>query len=52
VCVCVTQVCGHTFCRSCLVRVLDHNPACPTLPKLHPLLVQKYKYWRASYLFY
>jgi len=24
-----TTICGHTFCRACLVRTLDHNPACP-----------------------
>lgn len=25
----VTTSCGHTFCRKCLVRVLDHAPQCP-----------------------
>lgn len=25
----VTTGCGHTFCRGCLVRVLDHGLACP-----------------------
>ncbi|KAK4950051.1 hypothetical protein LTR28_007116 [Elasticomyces elasticus] len=26
----VTTACGHTFCRRCLVRVLDHSLHCPT----------------------
>ncbi|CAG7835956.1 unnamed protein product [Allacma fusca] len=25
----VTTVCGHTYCRSCLERCLDHSPFCP-----------------------
>lgn len=25
----VTTGCGHTFCRNCLTRVLDHGLACP-----------------------
>lgn len=25
----VTTVCGHTFCRECLQRTLDHRPECP-----------------------
>jgi len=25
----VTVNCGHSFCRSCLARAIDHNPVCP-----------------------
>ena len=25
----VTTACGHSFCRECLVRCLDHNNGCP-----------------------
>ena len=25
----VTYSCGHTLCRWCLNRCLDHNPVCP-----------------------
>ncbi|UYV60168.1 LONRF2 [Cordylochernes scorpioides] len=25
----VSTTCGHTFCRTCLVRSLDHKPLCP-----------------------
>lgn len=25
----MTTSCGHTFCRGCLVRVLDHGLSCP-----------------------
>uniref|UniRef100_A0A1Y1M3X8 RING-type domain-containing protein n=1 Tax=Photinus pyralis TaxID=7054 RepID=A0A1Y1M3X8_PHOPY len=31
----VTTTCGHTFCRECLTRVLDHGLACPLC--MHPL---------------
>ena len=24
-----TTPCGHTFCRKCLARILDHSPLCP-----------------------
>lgn len=26
----VTTVCGHTFCRHCLVRTIDHTNKCPS----------------------
>lgn len=26
----LTTPCGHTFCRTCLLRSVDHSPACPT----------------------
>lgn len=26
----LTTPCGHTFCRSCLLRSVDHSPTCPT----------------------
>ncbi|XP_029114738.1 LON peptidase N-terminal domain and RING finger protein 1 [Scleropages formosus] len=29
----VTTPCGHTFCRSCLERCLDHTPQCPLCKK-------------------
>lgn len=32
----VTTECGHTFCRECLARVLDHGRACPLC--MRPLL--------------
>ncbi|KAF9384212.1 hypothetical protein CPC16_008518 [Podila verticillata] len=25
----ITTVCGHTFCRACLIRSLDHKNTCP-----------------------
>ena len=25
----LTLTCGHTFCRKCVARVLDHSPLCP-----------------------
>lgn len=30
----VTTVCGHTFCRKCLERVLDHSQTCPICRKV------------------
>lgn len=30
----VTTVCGHTFCRKCLERVLDHSQMCPVCRKI------------------
>lgn len=26
----LTTPCGHSFCRSCLLRSIDHSPTCPT----------------------
>ena len=26
----LTTPCGHTFCRTCLLRSVDHTPTCPT----------------------
>ncbi|XP_060519343.1 LON peptidase N-terminal domain and RING finger protein 1 [Cylas formicarius] len=36
----VTTSCGHTFCRDCLTRVLDHRLTCPLCT--HPLEVGDY----------
>ncbi|KAJ8983463.1 hypothetical protein NQ317_014921 [Molorchus minor] len=36
----VTTGCGHTFCRGCLTRVLDHRLACPLC--MAPLSVRDY----------
>lgn len=30
----VTTSCGHSFCKECLIRVLDHQPVCPLCKKL------------------
>ena len=30
----VTTPCGHTFCRKCLARVLDHSSLCPICRRL------------------
>jgi len=35
----ITTSCGHTFCRSCLLRALDHSNGCPLCRKIvsvHP----------------
>jgi len=32
----VTIACGHSFCRPCLVRALDHIKACPVWEKPRP----------------
>ncbi|KAG5875992.1 hypothetical protein JTB14_026197 [Gonioctena quinquepunctata] len=36
----VTTGCGHTFCRSCLARVLDHGLSCPLC--MTPLNILEY----------
>ncbi|KAF4990670.1 hypothetical protein FGRMN_8342 [Fusarium graminum] len=39
----LTTFCGHTFCRSCLHRILDHSPLCPICRRrldISPLLNQ------------
>ncbi|KIW08239.1 uncharacterized protein PV09_01167 [Verruconis gallopava] len=33
----VTAPCGHTFCRICLARVLDHSMTCPICRKNLPI---------------
>ncbi|KAF2843315.1 hypothetical protein M501DRAFT_994205 [Patellaria atrata CBS 101060] len=33
----VTTPCGHTFCRKCLVRVLDHSSHCPICRRTLPI---------------
>ncbi|RSL88347.1 hypothetical protein CDV31_016073 [Fusarium ambrosium] len=39
----LTTPCGHTFCRSCLVRILDHSRYCPICRRpmaINPVLSQ------------
>lgn len=38
----VTTCCGHTFCRTCLQRVLDHASHCPVCRR--PLTIQPVTY--------
>lgn len=33
----VTTCCGHTFCRRCLTRVLDHSSHCPACRRSLPI---------------
>jgi Lon protease-like protein len=33
----VTTPCGHTFCRKCLARVLDHSTHCPMCRRALPI---------------
>ncbi len=33
----LTTPCGHTFCRKCLTRVLDHSNLCPICRRLLPM---------------
>jgi Lon protease-like protein len=33
----VTTPCGHTFCRKCLARVLDHSTHCPMCRRTLPI---------------
>ncbi|KAK5070126.1 hypothetical protein LTS08_001176 [Lithohypha guttulata] len=34
----VTSTCGHTFCRKCIARVLDHTTLCPSCRR--PMLMR------------
>ncbi|KAI9721124.1 MAG: hypothetical protein M1812_002605 [Candelaria pacifica] len=33
----LTTSCGHTFCRKCLTRVLDHSNLCPICRRILPM---------------
>lgn len=33
----LTTTCGHTFCRKCVIRVLDHSTMCPVCRKALPM---------------
>ncbi len=33
----LTTSCGHTFCRKCVARVLDHSNLCPACRRIIPL---------------
>lgn len=33
----LTTACGHTFCRKCVARVLDHSSSCPICRRLLPM---------------
>ncbi|KAG0198119.1 hypothetical protein BGX28_008405 [Mortierella sp. GBA30] len=35
----LTTICGHTFCRSCLITSLDHKPNCPLCRRKLPLYI-------------
>ncbi|KAH7139445.1 ATP-dependent protease-like protein [Dendryphion nanum] len=40
-----TLPCGHTFCRHCLVRVMDHSNICPVCRRgihIPPIAIQSY----------
>lgn len=32
----LTTTCGHTYCRKCVTRVLDHSTSCPTCRRALP----------------
>jgi Lon protease-like protein len=34
----LTTACGHTFCRRCLARAMDHSNACPLCRRRLPML--------------
>ncbi len=38
----VTTPCGHTFCRACFARSMDHSSRCPMCRTV----------WPSAYLFY
>lgn len=33
----LTTTCGHTFCRKCVARVLDHSTSCPICRRILPM---------------
>ncbi|KAM4604339.1 LON peptidase N-terminal domain and RING finger protein 1 [Polymixia lowei] len=46
----VTTPCGHTFCRNCLERCLDHMPQCPLCKESLKEYLASRKYMVTSFL--